>query len=114
MRLIQVISVALLGLASASGAWAADPRPAENPGLNAGGDSRAILPLTTTMTEWNPLSGKDDDRVCYRMRTYRIRKDLDRESVIRVRPDDATFDPDNVIGYSTCQRAGKYGVRSTE
>lgn len=107
MRLIRVMFVALLGMASA--ALAADAPPAGSQLLNPAVDAQGILQAN----DWSYLRGKDHDKICYRMRTYRVRKDLDRESVIRTQPEDAAFDPDYIVGYSTCQRAGKYGLKST-
>ena len=43
-----------------------------------------------------------DDRVCYTMRSYVVARDSkDSDSV-------------HPVGYSTCQRAGKYRLRTTE
>jgi hypothetical protein len=119
MRLTNVVFAILLGLASASAAdqrpadqASADRQPAGNAGLNFSIDSQAILPTADS----NPAmgrDGKDNGNLCYRMRTYRVRADLDRGSVIPV-PNEAGFDPDRmIVGYSTCQQAGKFAVKST-
>ena len=107
MRFIGLaISVAMLLSVSA---LAAEPQPAaQTPVSNP--DSGMAIPTTTAS-----LSNKPADKVlaCFRMRTYRVRKDLDRNSVIPATPDEVTFDPDTIVSYSTCQRADKFDFRTT-
>ena len=109
MRLKMVVW--LVVLAATSAAFASDPQVAMNGKMNFVGDSGMILPASGEQVR---TESAGNDRACYTMRTYRIRKDLDRESVIQVKPDEVAFDPDNIIGCSTCQRAGKFAVKSTQ
>jgi hypothetical protein len=100
---------ALISMVLAVPAFAADPLPPAAPPAANVLDSQSILPATVLPS----LPGKDGTTLCYRMRTYRVRKDLDRDSVIHVRPDEVTFDPDSIVGYSTCQRAEKFDLHTT-
>ena len=99
-----------LGLCIAPVAFATDPpSPAsEKPSFNL--DSSMILPTGERPLTLRPL----EDHSCFSMRTYKVRKDMDRGSVIPANPAEVAFDPDDIIGYSTCQRAGKFAVKTTE
>ena len=91
-------------------AFAADAQPAIQSPVNHP-DWRIALPLPQSLSTANQ-SGSNV-LSCYRMRTYRVRKNLDRNSVIPATPDDANFDPDSIVSYSTCQRAEKFDFRTT-
>ena len=100
----------LLSMVLAVSAFAADSQPATQPSVNSL-DSRSTLPTTESL----PFANKSGSNIlsCYRMRTYRVRKNLDRNSVIPATPDDASFDPDYIVSYSTCQRADKFDFHTT-
>ena len=55
-----------------------------------------------------------ESHACFMMRTYRVRKNMDRESAIPTAPNQAAFNPDDIVGYSTCQKASKFEVKSTQ
>ncbi len=111
MRCDRVIFVALLGLAATGLAFASDAQPAANARANLTMDSKMILPVAG---ERERFTARSEDHACFMMRTYRVRKDIDRQSVIPTTPNQASFNPDDIVGYSTCQRAGKFGVKTTE
>jgi hypothetical protein len=111
MRCSRVIFVALLGLAATGIAFATDPQPVSNTQANLAIDSKMILPVAV---ERERFTAGSEDHACFMMRTYRVRKDMDRQSVIPTTPNQASFNPDDIVGYSTCQRAGKFGVKTTE
>jgi len=53
------------------------------------------------------------------MRTYRVRKGLDPGSAIPVHPEEVALGPDdfdanNIVGYSTCQPAERFGLKTTD
>jgi hypothetical protein len=111
MRLHGKSLVALLGISLTPLSFAVDP-PADartQPGFT--NDSSMILPVTGEQVRYGSSAG---DRACFFMRTYRVRRDMDRGSLIPATPSEAAFNPDDIVGYSTCQRAGKFGVKSTE
>jgi hypothetical protein len=70
-----------------------------------------ILPANTQGTR---TDGADNDRACFFMRTYRVRTDMDRGSVLPANPSEVSFDPHDIVGYSTCQRAQKFALKSTK
>ncbi len=111
MRCDKVILVALLGLSATGLAFASDPQPASNTQANLTIDSKMILPVTG---ERERFTAGGDDHACFMMRTYRVRKNMDRESVIPTAPSQAAFNPDDIVGYSTCQKAGKFAVKTTQ
>ena len=112
MRLKMIVFVALLGMVASGVAFASDPQPRARAQANVTLDSSMILPATAN---WTQAGQPVNYRACYTMRTYRVRTDFDRGSVIPVKPEEANFDPDNIIvGYSTCQQAEKFGVKSTK
>lgn len=105
-----IASAALLSVVLTVAAFAADPQPATQPSVN-NLDLRMALPAAESFSS---LSKSGSNVLsCYRMRTYRVRKNLDRNSVIPATPDDANFDPDSIVSYSTCQRAEKFDFRTT-
>src|SRR5215469_4786058 len=64
-------------------------------------------------------SGQPGHTVCFSIRTYRVRKGLDRGSVIPAHPEEVALGPDkfdanNIVGYSTCQPAERFGVKTTD
>lgn len=100
-------------MASAGIAWAADPPAAS---LNPAGDPGVVLPATHG-THMKP--GRSGDTYCFRLRTYRVRKGLDRGSLLPADPEETAFNPqdfdaDNIVGYSTCQRAEKFELKTTD
>jgi len=101
--------VALLTLVSAVVSFAADPQPPATPLPSAAPDSSSMRQAKN----WPLLPEKENTVLCYRMRTYRVRKNIDPTSVIQVHPDEVTFDPDTIVGYSTCQRAAKFDLHTT-
>ena len=108
--LLGVVLVVAAGVA-----WAAEPPGAANVPLNFSGDAKAILPAS------GGASAVAGQRImaCLSMRVYRMRKDLDRGSVIPANPEEVAFGPsdfdaNNIVGYSTCQRAEKYAVKTTD
>ncbi len=111
MRCDKVIFVALLGLAATGLAFASDPQPATNAQAKLTLDSKMILPVAG---EPERFAAGVEDHACFMMRTYRVRKDMDRESAIPTAPNQASFNPDDIVGYSTCQRSGKFAVKTTE
>ena len=111
MRCDRVIFVALLGLAASGLAFASDPQPVSNTQANLTVDSKMILPVAGKRER---ATAEGEDHTCFMMRTYRVRKNMDRESVIPAAPSQASFNPDDIVGYSTCQKAGKFGVKTTE
>jgi hypothetical protein len=112
MRLKIIVYVAFLGLVASGVAFGSDSRPRAKAQENVMLDSSMILPATV---DWNQVGQPGNYRACYTMRTYRVRTDFDRDSVIPVKPEEANFDPDSIIvGYSTCQQAEKFGVKSTK
>jgi hypothetical protein len=112
MWLKKASLIAVLGLWIAPAALAADSTPSSaSPQTNVAIDSAMILP--TSSEPWlNKRPG--EDRFCLSMRTYKVRKNMDRGSVIPANPKEAAFDPNDIIGYSTCQPAGKFAVKTTE
>jgi len=112
MRCDKVVFVAVLGLAATGLAFASDPQPASNAQANPSTiDSKMILPVAG---ERGRFAAGSEDHSCFMMRTYRVRKDMDRDSVIPTAPSQASFNPDDIVGYSTCQKAGKFGVKTTQ
>jgi hypothetical protein len=103
--------VALLGLSLAPLSFAVDPPSDAKAQPAFTNDSSMILPATGEQVRYGSAAG---DRACFSMRTYRVRRDMDRGSLIPATPSEAAFDPDDIVGYSTCQRAGKFGVKSTD
>lgn len=103
--------VAVLGLALAPLAFAVEPPASLKTQPSFTNDSSMILPATGEQVRNGSAAG---DRACFSMRTYRVRRDMDRGSLIPATPSEAAFDPDDIVGYSTCQRAGKFGVKSTD
>jgi len=110
----------LLGLlflmASVAVALAADPAAASSGSFPSSGDRKAIVPATG---ETFLNSGQPGHTVCFSMRTYRVRKGLDRGSVIPAHPEEVALGPDkfdanNIVGYSTCQPAERFGVKTTD
>lgn len=110
----------LLGLlflmASVAVASAADPAAASSGSLPSSGDAKAIVPATGE-TFLNP--GQPRHTVCFSIRTYRLRKGLDRGSVIPAHPEEVglgpdEFDANNIVSYSTCQPAERFGVKTTD
>ena len=111
MRWDKFVFVALLGLVVSSSAFAGDPPQTSNGQANFAVDSSMILPATDQGTR---SASADEDHTCLMMRTYRVRKNnIDRSSVIPTAPNQAVFNPDDIVGYSTCQKASKFGVKST-
>jgi len=108
MRFTGVLLIALLTLSL--GAFASDPQPSVSEQANTL-DSKMILPATAQRTR---TAGADNDRACFSMRTYRVRTDMDRGSVLPATPSEVAFDPNDIVGYSTCQRAQKYAVKSAK
>ena len=109
----------LLGLlflmASVALALAADPAAGSSGSLPSA-EAKAIEPATR---ETFVASGQPNDTYCLRMRTYRVRKGLDRGSVIPAHPEEVALGPDefdanNIVGYSTCQPAERFGVKTTD
>ena len=111
MRCEKVVFVALLGLAATGLAFASDPKPATNTQASLTMNSKMILPVSG---EREPFTAGNEDHACFMMRTYRVRKDMDRDSVIPTAPTQAAFNPDDIVGYSTCQKAGKFAVKTSE
>ena len=111
MRCEKLIFVALMGLAASGLAFASDPQPASNTQANFTVDSKMILPVTG---ERERFTAGGDNHACYMMRTYRVRKDMDRASMIPSAPNQTSFNPDDVVSYTTCQKASKFGVKTTE
>ena len=111
MRCDKVILVALLGLVAMGSAYASDPKPAANPQTNLVVDSKMILPA---VGERERFTAGGEDHTCLMLRTYRVRKGMDRDSVIPTAPDHTSFDPDDIVGYSICQKAGKFAVKTTQ
>lgn len=111
MRWDKFVFVALLGLVGTGSASAGDPPPASNGQANFTADSGMILPATSERTR---SASANEDHACFMMRTYRVRKNMDRDSVIPTAPNQAAFNPDDIVGYSTCQKASKFGVKSTQ
>lgn len=110
----------LLGLlflvASVAVALAADPTAASSGPLPSSGDAKVIVPATgETFLD----SGQPKVTYCLSMRTYRVRKGLDRGGVIPVDPEKVglgpgDFDANNIVGYSTCQRADRFELKSAD
>ncbi len=111
MRWDKVVVVALLGLAATGLAFASDPQLTSDRQASFTADSRMILPAAGERVR---SASADEDHACFMMRTYRVRKDMDRDSVIPTAPNQAAFNPDDIVGYSTCQKASKFGVKSTQ
>ena len=109
----------LLGLlflmASVALALAADPAVASSGSLPSA-EAKVIVPATR---ETFVASGQPNVTYCLRMRTYRVRKGLDRGSVIPAHPEEVALGPDdfdanNIVGYSTCQPADKFELKTTD
>ncbi|HKD01924.1 MAG TPA: hypothetical protein VKB77_05840 [Terriglobales bacterium] len=110
----------LLGLlflmASVAVALAADPAAASSGSLPTSGDAKVIVPATG---ETFLGSGQPRDTFCFSIRTYRVRKGLDRGSVIPAHPEEVALGPDdfdasNIVGYSTCQPAERFGLKTSD
>jgi hypothetical protein len=107
MRLIAFAALVCLLLAIPT--FAADPQQPDTP-LSAGTlNSKLMFPSLDSSS----LPTKDRTVYCLSLRTYRVRKDIDRKSVIPATPDEANFDPDSIVSYSTCQRAEKFDLHKT-
>lgn len=108
MRLTVIVLLALLSLSGAAFAGDSQLPPDVHPNFSL--DSQMILPATADPAK---LTAGDISHACFSMRTYRVRKDMDRGSVLPATPDQVSFDPDSIVGYSTCQSAAKYTVKTT-
>ncbi len=106
----KFIFAAFVGLVATGSAFAGDPPATPNGQANFPLDSRMIL---SPAGEHGRSTSTDEGHDCFMMRTYRVRKDMDRSSVIPAKPGEAAFSPDDIVGYSTCQKASKFGVKST-
>lgn len=107
MRLVTF--AAFLSIVLVAPAFGADPQQPATPSVGATLDAKSILPAT----DFSSSPTKGNTVFCLRLRTYRVRKDLDRKSLIPATPDEVTFDPDSIVGYTTCQRAEKFDLRKT-
>lgn len=110
MRWERVVATAILGLAASGLAFASDPQPASNPEANFAADSKMILSATGNRDRF---ANEGEGHACFLMRTYRVRKNMDRGSAIPTAPNQTAFNPDDIVGYSTCQKAEKFAVKST-
>jgi|SRR5215469_3644943 len=102
-------------MASVAVALAADPAAASSGSLPST-EAKVIVPATG---ETFLNSGQPRHTFCFSIRTYRVRKGLDRGSVIPAHPEEAALGPDdfdanNIVGYSTCQPAERFGVKTTD
>ena len=105
-------------MASVVLALAADPAAASSGSLPSpsSGDAKVIAPATR---ETFVASGQPNVSYCLRVRSYRVRKGLDRSSAIPVHPEEVALGPDdfdanNIVGYSTCQPAERFGLKTTD
>jgi len=111
MRWKQVVVAAILALAASGLAFASDPQPSSNSQTNFKADSKMIL---SASGDRDRSTSDGDSRACFMMRTYRVRNNMDRESAIPTAPNQTAFNPDDIVGYSTCQKASKFAVKSTQ